>query len=132
VTRHLNTLNVQIYPILQSAYRAACHSTETALLKVHNDIMCSMDQQRVSLLVLLDLSAAFDTVDHQVLLHRLDVSFRITGTALKWFKSYLTNRSQRVLINGNYSQSFSLPHGVPHALVSVRCFSQSTQASYSK
>ncbi|CAB3998226.1 Hypothetical predicted protein, partial [Paramuricea clavata] len=101
-----------IYPILQSAYRAG-HSTETALLKVHNDIMCSMDQQRVSLLVLLDLSAAFDTVDHQVLLRRLEVSFGITGTALKWFKSYLTNRSQRVLINGNYSESFSLPHGVP-------------------
>ena len=75
--------------------------------------MCSMDQQRVSLLVLLDLSAAFDTVDHQVLLRRLEVSFGITGTALKWFKSYLTNRSQRVLINGNYSESFSLPHGVP-------------------
>jgi hypothetical protein len=84
-----------IYPILQSAYRTG-HSTDTALLKVHNDIMCSMDQQRVSLLVLLDLSAAFDTVDHQVLLRRLEVSFGITGTALKWFKSYLTNRSQRV------------------------------------
>ena len=75
--------------------------------------MCSMDQQRVSLLILLDLSAAFDTVDHQVLLRRLEVSFGITGTALKWFKSYLTNRSQRVLINGNYSESFSLPQGVP-------------------
>ena len=72
-----------------------------------------MDQQRVSLLVLLDLSAAFDTVDHQVLLLRLEVSFGITGTALKWFKSYLTNRSERVLINGNYSESFSLSHGVP-------------------
>ncbi len=50
--------------------------------------MCSMDQQRVSLQVLLDLSAAFDTVDDQVLLRRLEVSFGITGTALKWFKSY--------------------------------------------
>ena len=75
--------------------------------------MCSMDQQRVSLLVLLDLSAAFDTVDHQVLLRRLEVSYGITGTAFKWFKSYLTNRSQHVLINGNCSDSFSLPHGVP-------------------
>ena len=54
----------------------------------------------------------FDTVDHQVLLCCLEVSF---GTALKWFKSYLTNRSQHVLINGNYSESFSLPHGVPQS-----------------
>ena len=75
--------------------------------------MCSMDQQRVSLPVLLDSSAEFDTVDHQVLLRRLEVSFGITGTSLKWFKSYLTNRSQRVLINRNYYESFSLPHGVP-------------------
>ena len=71
-----------LYPLLQSAYRAG-HSTETALLKVHNDILLAMDRQHVTLLVLLDLSAAFDTVDHRVLLRRLKVTYGITGTALQ-------------------------------------------------
>ena len=55
-----------LYPALQSVYRAG-HSTETALLKVYSDILINMDNQRVTLLVLLDLSSAFDTVDHKVL-----------------------------------------------------------------
>ena len=84
-----------LYPLLQSAYRAG-HSTETALLKVQNDILLAMDRQHVTLLVLLDLSAAFDTVDHRVLLRRLEVTYGITGTALQWFRSYLTGRTQRV------------------------------------
>ena len=87
-----------LYPLLQSAYRAG-HSTETALLKVQNDILLAMDRQHVTLLVLLDLSAAFDTVDHRVLLRRLEVTYGITGTALQWFRSYLTGRTQRVYIN---------------------------------
>ena len=72
-----------------------------------------MDNQRVTLLVLLDLSAAFDTIDHQVLLNRLYVTYGITGTTLKWFHSYLSNRKQRILINGSYSSDFDLPQGVP-------------------
>ena len=101
-----------LYPILQSAYRLG-HSTETALLKIQNNILAAMDNQRVTLLVLLDLSAAFDTIDHQVLLNRLYVTYGITGTALKWFHSYLSNRKQRILINGSYSSDFDLPQGVP-------------------
>ena len=81
-----------LYPLLQSAYRAG-HSTETALLKVQNDILLAMDRQHVTLLVLLDLSAAFDTVDHQVLLRRLEVTYGSTGTVLQWFRSYLTGRT---------------------------------------
>ena len=77
-------------PLLQSAYRAG-HSTETALLKVQNDILLAMDRQHV--LVLLDLSAAFDTVDHRVLLRRLEVTYGIAGTALQWFRSYVTGRT---------------------------------------
>ena len=73
-----------LYPLLQSAYRAG-HSTETALLKVQNDILLAMDRQHVTLLVLLDLSAAFDTVNHRVLLRRLEVTYGITGTTLQWF-----------------------------------------------
>ena len=62
------------YPILQSAYRQY-HSTETALLKVLNDILMNMNSQRVTLLVLLDLSSAFDTIDHKILLERLSSKF---------------------------------------------------------
>ena len=65
-----------LYPALQSAYRAG-HSTETAHLKVHNDILINMDNQRVTLLVLLDLSSAFDTVDHEVLLCRLETTLAL-------------------------------------------------------
>ena len=102
-----------LYPILQSAYRLG-HSTETALLKIQNDILAAMDNQRVTLLVfVLDLSAAFDTIDHQVLLNRLYVTYGIRGTALKWFHSYLSDRKQRILINGSYSSDFDLPQGVP-------------------
>ena len=102
----------ELYPPLQSAYRAG-HSTETALLKVHNDMLLNMDNQRVTQLVLFDLSSAFNTVDHKVLLRRLEITFGIADTALQWFRSYLAGRSQRVLLNGSFSEDFSLPHGVP-------------------
>ena len=75
----------------QSAYRKF-HSTETALLKIHNDILASMDAGKVTALTLLDLSAAFDTIDHTIRLRRLDDWFGVTGKALDWFKSYLTGR----------------------------------------
>jgi hypothetical protein len=75
-----------LYPVLQSAYWAG-HSTETALLKVHNDILINMNNQKVTLLILLDLSSAFDTMDHQVLLRHLQVTFGITGNALSCFRS---------------------------------------------
>ena len=80
---------------------------------MQNDILLNMDRQKVTLLVLLDLSAAFDTVDHQVLLKRLESSFGITGTALNWVRSYLTNRSQRVCFEGCYPEKSDLPYGVP-------------------
>ena len=102
-----------LYPLLQSAYRKY-HSTETALVKVANDILLNMNSQRVPLLVLLDLSAAFDTVDHSILLQRLMADFGIRGKALGWFSSYLSGRSQRVvLFEGSTSDSFDLCFGVP-------------------
>ena len=104
--------NHSLYPLLQSAYRLG-HSTETALLKVHNDLLMNMDAQRVTLLVLLDLSVAFDTVDHEVLLNRLRSSFGIRGTTLLWFASYLFNRWQRVSFNQEASERFDLTCGVP-------------------
>ena len=94
------------------AYRKG-HSTETALLKVQNDFLMNMNRKHVTLLVLLDLSAAFDTVDHNILLACLKSCIGINGTALNWFTSYLNNRSQRVSLNGFTSDSFRLPYGVP-------------------
>ena len=75
----------------------------------------NMNRKHVTLLVLLDLSAAFDTVDHNILLARLKSSIGINGTALNWFTSYLNNRSQRIRVslNGFTSDSFKLPYGVP-------------------
>ena len=101
-----------LYPLLQSAYRKN-HSTETALLKVTNDILMKINSQHAVLLVLLDLSAAFDTVDHSLLLRRLQTSFGISGAPLDWFTSYLTARRQRVSISGALSDSLSLDWGVP-------------------
>ena len=70
---------------LQSAYKTF-HSTETALVKVHNDIVSATDNQSYIISLLLDLSAAFDTVDHKILLQRLSCRFGINGKALQWFK----------------------------------------------
>ena len=97
----------ELYPKLQSAYRKH-HSTETALLKVINDILVNMNSQHVSLLVLLDLSAAFDTIDHSLLIDRLKYKLGVNGTVLAWFSSYLTNRKQRIHINGSISEIFAL------------------------
>ena len=99
-------------PNLQSGFRRF-HSTETALLKVESDILMSMDRQEITLLVLLDLSAAFDTIDHWILLNVLGNDFGIIGSAHKWFASYLTGRKQRVLINDHTSDDFHLSCGVP-------------------
>ena len=90
---HINSSNTSNQ--YQSAYRKF-HSTETALLKIHSDIPASMDAGRVTALTLLDLSAAFDTIDHTILLSRLDDWFGVPGKALNWFKSYLTDRCQRL------------------------------------
>jgi len=96
----------------QSAYKKH-HSTETALLKVKSDLLMNMDNQDVTLLVLLDLSAAFDTVSHDILLDRLNTRFGVSGTALQWLQPYLADRSQCVSINGVLSDRVELRHGVP-------------------
>ena len=84
----------RLMPTAQSAYRKY-HSTETATAKVFNDLLHATDRGQVSALCLLDLTAAFDTVDHQLLLRRLECQFGLRGTALGWFQSYLSGRSYR-------------------------------------
>ena len=77
---HLNRHN--LWDRNQSAYRSF-HSTETALLRVHNDLLHAIDKKKMAALMLLDLSAAFDTIDHKILLDRLSMKFGITGVAHK-------------------------------------------------
>ena len=99
----------------QSAYRKF-HSTETALLNIHNDSLSSTDDGRVTVLTLLDLSAAFDTIDHTVLLRRLGSWFAMSGKALDWFKSYLTGIQKSKLGNCLSSRS-DISFGVPQGSV---------------
>jgi hypothetical protein len=99
----------------QSAYRRF-HSCETALVSVIDTAYSAMDGGHVTLLVLLDLSAAFDTVDHNLLLGRLQ-ALGVTDSALGWFSSYLSNRSQSVVIGGTNSSYLPISNGVPQGSV---------------
>ena len=96
----------------QPAYRQH-HSTETALLKVHNDILLNMDKQKVTLLVLLDLSAAFDTINHVTMKNVLENDFGFRDTALHRIISFLTDRKQHVVIHKSTSKPSDLSSGVP-------------------
>ena len=79
----------------QSAYKAG-HSTETALLSIKNEVHLSLSRGEATALVLLDLSAAFDTIDHSTLLSCLCSWFGVSGSVLKWFTSYLTDHYQSI------------------------------------
>ena len=95
----------------KTAGNRACESP--APLKVQNDILLKMDKQEVTLLILLDLSAAFDTIDHGTMLQILENDFGITDTALCWLSSFLVSRKQRVLVNGRQFRDFAVNTGVP-------------------
>ena len=113
----LDYLNgARLLPSLQSAYRAY-HSTETAVLKVVSDILWAVDSGNLSLLALLDLSSAFDTVDHSILLHRLDRTYGLKGTTLSWFASYLDSRTWYIRCRASRSRPTLLKCGVPQGSV---------------
>ena len=86
-------------------------------MSVTNDIMCAVDQKKAVVLVLVDLSAAFDTIDHSILLNLLHKRYGITGTALRWFETYLTDRCQVIQLNGESSDEMRLKFGVPQGSV---------------
>ena len=114
VMAHLNS-----YPALskfQSAYRAF-HSTESALLRIQDDLLRAIDKRHLSALVLLDLSAAFDTIDHRFMLSRLSSYFGFRDTVLKFFNSYLDLRSQSVMIGSQLSSPTIISTGVPQGSV---------------
>ena len=100
----------------QSAYKSG-HSTETTLLRVQNDVLQEMDKGNVTALTLLDMSAAFDTIDHNLILERLSTRYGFGDMALKWFRSYLTFRVQKVKVHNTLSDSVGLPVGVPQGSV---------------
>ena len=101
---------------LQSAYKPG-HSTETALVKVQNDILTSIDQHRIVILVMLDLSAAFNTIDHDILFSRMENTLGIMGQALAWFKSYLSGRTLRIKIDKSFSELQDILWSVPQGSV---------------
>ena len=118
ILSHINlshTLQHKIPNIFQSAYLPHT-STESALTLITSDLLSGLNNNRGIILVLLDMSSAFDTLDHNVLIHRLS-AIGITGIALNWFTSYITNRSSSVRINTHSSPSRSLTHGVPQGSV---------------
>ena len=102
--------------VFQSAYKAN-HSTETALLRVKNDILTAVDHGKAVMLILLDLSAAFDTIDHDTLLNLMKNRLGISGSALDWVRSYLSYRTQVVSISEARSEVVCLIFGVPQGSV---------------
>ena len=114
VARQLNdhiTKNA-LLPRCQSAYRRH-HSTETAMLRVVSDALTAADGRQVTLLGLLDMSAAFDCVDHELLLRRLQKHCGLQGSVRRWMTSYLVDRTQKVLYNGLSSEAKRVCYGVP-------------------
>ena len=109
-TDHCN--KYQLIPDFQSAYREN-YSTETALLRMCNDILMGMESQQVTMVAIMDLSAAFDTVDHNIFLNIMQNRFGITGSALNWFRNYLSPRGFKVCINNKYSSEKDLTFSVP-------------------
>lgn len=106
----------RLLPTVQSAYRPY-HSTETAVVSILNDMITTVDKGRIGALMMLDLSAAFDTVDHAVLIDVLRRRFGITGNALDWFDVFLSDRHQRIYLSGATSDDTTLLFGVPQGSV---------------
>ena len=111
---HMTIING--HTVNQSGYKPK-HSCETLLIKVTNDIILSLDASKCTIKLLLDLSAAFDTVDHDVLLDILWYELGIRGKVYDWFVSFLSDRKQAVVIDGHKSTFVDNPYGVPQGSV---------------
>lgn len=109
-------LESPLYNELQSAYRK-CHSTETALLHMLNGVYSAVDSKHAALLVALDISAAFDTIRHSLLLTRLETDYGVHSTVLSWLHSYLTGRQQFVKLGRHSSTTSPCIAGVPQGSV---------------
>ena len=105
-----------LLPRYQSAYRKR-HSTETAMLRIWSDVLMAADARHVTVLGLLDLTAAFDCVDHGLLLMRLERTIGLTGGVLNWMRSFITDRTLQVSYDGRLSSTCSVYYGVPQGSV---------------
>ena len=114
VSSYLNSRN--LYNTCQSAYRPG-HSTETALLKVVNDLFLYLNKGNIYVLALLDFSSAFDTIDHPILVHRLHTDFGFTDTVLQWPSPYLTGCTHYVSLSNRCSTFAPVHSGVPQGSV---------------
>ena len=114
LTSHIN--NNKLDNPHQSAYKPG-HSTETALLSIKNEVHLSLARSEPTALVLVDLSAAFDTIDHNILLGYLKLWLCLGETVLRWFASYLRNRCQAIKIGSTLSELSNLIYGVPQGSV---------------
>jgi len=109
-------LESPLYSELQSAYQKG-HSTETALLHMLNGVYAAVDSKQAALLVALDISAAFDTIRHSLLLSRLETDYGVHSTVLSWLESYLTGRQQVVKLGCHSSASSPCIAAVPQGSV---------------
>ena len=100
----------------QSGYRTN-FSCETAITKIHNDVLLMVDSRTNVLLMLLDLSAAFDTINHEILIQKLEFTYGLKMEVLSWFKSYLSNRTFRVRVRNEFSEDCALTIGVPQGSI---------------
>ena len=114
LTEHMTDNNLHCPE--QFAYKKN-HSTETMVLQIVNDVLVGFEKGSCTILVLLDMSAAFDTVDIGKLLHILEHQIGLDGTVLQWFRSFLLDREQKVLINGQLSEALLILFGVPQGSV---------------
>ena len=114
LNHHMRELGCEVSN--QYGYKPA-HNTESLLIKITNDLLIASDAKSATVLLLLDLSSAFDTVDKVKLINILSEEIKITGNALNWFKSYLFGRTQKVKIGDNFSDSVIIEFGVPQGSV---------------
>ena len=106
----------QMVESFQSAYRKK-HSTETELLYVISAVKTAMDKKQGAILLLVDFSSAFDTIDHNILIRRLRLRYGFVGKTLDWVISYLKERTQRVVIGDQSSSTTTLTRGVPEGSI---------------